>query len=764
MRAHYDPAYFRNADDGFTDQSDWMKEIHDDTRLTELAIPGTHDSATFNFEKSDAISYKILIDSVVTQTLTISQQLQYGIRFLDLRVRHSGDSLVMHHGSFDLRIMFGDVMYDIVNFLINNPSETVLIALQEEYKADDNNSRDINATLWSYLLSYSDYFFNPTDPIRLLNQPAILGETRGKFSIPYSTVGFNINFPYTGNSIQNHYSMFLSDMYSKWQYVKVQLKEGQTGDIGTFYLNYLSGSGGVQPYTVVSGHGTPETSASRLPTGLTTPGWKDSYPDYPRVDCWGELCTIAFEGTNILARNYIWASNFESNMKMSLVGYKGTIPQSRTVGVIITDFPGSSLIVNIIDNNRYFTKRAGETSTSQEESVISKIPRYVLWCGMGILGVLGTGGLLFFTHRFRVQRNSAVVVSGTITHTLQGNGVGASAVRTQEKTTTERDEQAFIKKTSYSSEADDDDDYATVEAVAEKEYVLDNPEVSEAYELPPIEESERLGPDANKAADPIATPESTRQEEGIGSMFGNFFGTAYSSVSPYVSRYVSQVAGNETLQAAVCLISYLTGKPNPVLAAKGIGIIEDSRLSNVLAGVAAGEIVTEFEERIRLCAQSAGISYSNIKVESTALIQKLSKVLINKSIVELSAILKVTIQGSEKFSEEHKKKFNAYLEKEIDVIQDLFFGPAVPKSTSTTSSRRKDSGKKVANDQCLGQKQAAMLVDKSAERIRLVGNRPGKERLGNNTTKFFANQLSPEASVQSRLENIPNTQKISRCG
>ncbi|MES2997864.1 MAG: hypothetical protein V4700_00865 [Pseudomonadota bacterium] len=291
------------------------------------------------------------------------------------------------------------------------------------------------------------------------------------------------------------------------------------------------------------------------------------------------------------------------------------------------------------------------------------------------------------------------------------------------------------------SKADDDDDGVTVETEYDEgeEYVADPISDTGKDTLPVQESAERLGQEANKAADFIATPESTQQEEGVWSMLGNFFETAYSSV---LSPYVSQVDGNGSLLLLHLLQYYITGKPNPVLAAKGIGIIEDSRLSNVLAGVAAGEIVTEFEERIRLCAQSAGISYSNIKVESTALIQKLSKVLINKSIVELSAILKVTIQGSEKFSEEHKKKFNAYLEKEIDVIQDLFFGPAVPKSTSTTSSRRKDSGKKVANDQCLGQKQAAAGgISHLLPKNRFAGT------LWNNSNQFFLGNTT-ETSVQ----------------
>ncbi|MGH8464228.1 MAG: hypothetical protein ACRER5_08775, partial [Pseudomonas sp.] len=45
---HLDEAYSHDAHDRFTDKSNWMKSIRDDVQLSELALPGTHDSATFD--------------------------------------------------------------------------------------------------------------------------------------------------------------------------------------------------------------------------------------------------------------------------------------------------------------------------------------------------------------------------------------------------------------------------------------------------------------------------------------------------------------------------------------------------------------------------------------------------------------------------------------------------------------------------------------------------------------------------------------------
>lgn len=70
---------------------------------------------------------------------------------------------------------------------------------------------------------------------------------------------------------------------------------------------------------------------------MTTPGWQNSSPDFPRVNCFIGICTIAFEGTNILARDQIKRLNAKR--------------QRRTPGIVIADFPGDDLIHEIIFSN-----------------------------------------------------------------------------------------------------------------------------------------------------------------------------------------------------------------------------------------------------------------------------------------------------------------------------------------------------------------------------------------------------------------------------
>jgi 1-phosphatidylinositol phosphodiesterase len=68
--------------------STWMSDIPDDTLLSNITLPGTHDSCA-----------ESNIPFVRTQYLSITKQLEAGLRFLDLRVRvHSDGQLYMYHG------------------------------------------------------------------------------------------------------------------------------------------------------------------------------------------------------------------------------------------------------------------------------------------------------------------------------------------------------------------------------------------------------------------------------------------------------------------------------------------------------------------------------------------------------------------------------------------------------------------------------------------------------------------------------------------
>ncbi|CAF0720979.1 unnamed protein product [Brachionus calyciflorus] len=314
--SHSNDAYY-NDDDDLKSNTNWMSMLPDNLSILNISIPGTHNSAS----RTSGNYF------VKCQSLTIEQQLNAGIRFLDLRLRHIENVFALHHDIIFLKLFFGDVLNLIENFLIKNPTETILIRAKEEYKPHKNN-RSFNQTFESYFKRYQKVFWkgstrNPT-----------IGDLRGKILLIKNFASETLGLEYNQFEIQDDYYLNHNwKLYNKWLKVKAHLLIANSSYKSTHngFINYLSGSGWSFPFFVASGHVLPLTRSSRLATGLTIPGWRNIYPEFPRVNCFIGICTIAFEGTNLLAKNLVQNLSF--------------------VGIVVADFPGQGLIQSIIDRN-----------------------------------------------------------------------------------------------------------------------------------------------------------------------------------------------------------------------------------------------------------------------------------------------------------------------------------------------------------------------------------------------------------------------------
>lgn len=105
--------------------ADWMAHIRGDVRLTELAIPGTHDTMTSQCEDP---YYR-------TQNLSLSEQLETGVRFVDLRLTRN---MVAAHREWISTITFNAIHRTLADFLHNHPGETVLARIQNANEAKDD--------------------------------------------------------------------------------------------------------------------------------------------------------------------------------------------------------------------------------------------------------------------------------------------------------------------------------------------------------------------------------------------------------------------------------------------------------------------------------------------------------------------------------------------------------------------------------------------------------------------------------------------------
>ncbi|HWU11172.1 MAG TPA: phosphatidylinositol-specific phospholipase C [Streptomyces sp.] len=106
---------------------DWMGALADSTPLQRLTIPGTHNSGARHGGPWTEC-----------QNTTVAEQLDSGVRFLDVRCRISGDAFAIHHGASYQHLNFDDVLTACRDFLARRPSETVLMRVKQEYSEESD--------------------------------------------------------------------------------------------------------------------------------------------------------------------------------------------------------------------------------------------------------------------------------------------------------------------------------------------------------------------------------------------------------------------------------------------------------------------------------------------------------------------------------------------------------------------------------------------------------------------------------------------------
>ncbi|KAI1361013.1 PLC-like phosphodiesterase [Xylaria arbuscula] len=126
----------------------WMAQIPNDTPVTQLTIPGTHDAATWNYTQTTQDSLLNLTracDGGITpkparvyrcQKKSLAQSLAAGVRFFDLRFAMDplDTRIAFWHGPALLSGVaeMKDVLFALYDWLDGHPSEFVMLSLQYE--------------------------------------------------------------------------------------------------------------------------------------------------------------------------------------------------------------------------------------------------------------------------------------------------------------------------------------------------------------------------------------------------------------------------------------------------------------------------------------------------------------------------------------------------------------------------------------------------------------------------------------------------------
>ena len=212
---------------------DWMKNIPDETKLSKMTIPGTHDSCSL-----------FGICCARTQTWSLVEQMRAGLRYFDIRLRRINDTLRAYHGFVDQKETFDHILVYAFDFLEKNPSETIIMEIISEY--DPENSKKSFKDLYEeYTQSYQDKI------VSYQNKDITLGEIRGKLFVVKVFEGSTSNIP--NFLIQNSWSVnFRWYMNKKKRKIKENFHRALSMNDNRIFLNYLSASSDyamMTPYT-----------------------------------------------------------------------------------------------------------------------------------------------------------------------------------------------------------------------------------------------------------------------------------------------------------------------------------------------------------------------------------------------------------------------------------------------------------------------------------------------------------------------------------
>ncbi|MGW2274899.1 phosphatidylinositol-specific phospholipase C [Streptomyces yangpuensis] len=206
---------------------DWMAGLGDATALQRMTLPGTHDSGA-----TKGGLY------VACQNTSIAQQLDSGIRFLDVRCRVTGGSFAIHHGSFFQDLMFGDVLVACRNFLAAHPGETVLMRLKQEYSTDGDAT---------FRAVFDDYLDNRgwRPLFRIADALPTLGQARGKVVLLADNGGLP-GLRYGDGNVFDIQDDWNAEPFAKRGKIENHLRKA-VQQPGKLFVNYVSTSAYMPP-------------------------------------------------------------------------------------------------------------------------------------------------------------------------------------------------------------------------------------------------------------------------------------------------------------------------------------------------------------------------------------------------------------------------------------------------------------------------------------------------------------------------------------
>ena len=193
--------------------ADWMKSLDDNLSLREVNMPGSHDTMAL---------YSIADLAGQCQSLSLEEQLNLGVRFLDIRLKEENNKLKAVHGFIDQKASFAQITKVVENFLNKHTNEFLIMSIKEEAAAS-SSSLSFEECLKTYL--GSDKYLKGT----LL--PEKVGDVRGKVILLSRYQNSTIGVPaYSEWKDSTSFTMSENDIYVQDTY-QITSKEQKQDEI-----------------------------------------------------------------------------------------------------------------------------------------------------------------------------------------------------------------------------------------------------------------------------------------------------------------------------------------------------------------------------------------------------------------------------------------------------------------------------------------------------------------------------------------------------
>lgn len=308
--------YQESAPTGYV-RTDWMSELPDGLRISQLSVPGTHDAMA----RCGGLG-------VTCQSLRLDRQLEMGVRALDIRCRRYQNHFDITHncfmqgdncGALANHYEFDDALCICVDFLLHHPDETILMRVAdagcpfspfrsfEETYLHYTENRGCACGPQGEWVRFGDFIWSDSLWSYGDSLPT-LGDVRGKIVVLQDFPAAGRYGPdWGGFDIQDEYTVYYTchgkTMDWKWGQIWDQVWQAANGDMDQMYVNFTSASGGIFPRDVAR--------------GLTV----------------------------------FWCFAYEDGMNKRLYQHLQGMPAVSRLGMVMMDYPGAGLIDLVISKN-----------------------------------------------------------------------------------------------------------------------------------------------------------------------------------------------------------------------------------------------------------------------------------------------------------------------------------------------------------------------------------------------------------------------------